>query len=180
MHLCKQCGKKFKRRQHLARHRSKVHPPPSTDTNGGTTRAQGSKENCKRTHEDELPGDYWPSSQQVVIATGQAGDLLPWSSEDNIMLLAPSAICGVLVPKKWTSAMAVRDHGRFTEDLTGDPEERRTPARDPAEGAESGASPLPAATGGGEGGVTWEQRLIWGEGFIDCVTTHILLSCPES
>ena len=83
-------------------------------------------------------------------------------------------------PEEVDVCYGVRDHGRFTEDLTGDPEERRTPARDPAEGAESGASPLPAATGGGEGGVTWEQRLIWGEGFIDCVTTHILLSCPES
>lgn len=119
MHLCKQCGKKFKRRQHLARHRSKVHPHPSTDTNGGTTRAQGSKENRKRTHEDELPGDYWPSSQQVVIATGQAGDLLPWSSEDNIMLLAPSAICGVLVPKKWTSAMACGIMGVSRKTLRG-------------------------------------------------------------
>ena len=59
-------------------------------------------------------------------------------------------------PEEVDVCYGVRDHGRFTEDLTGDPGERRTPARDPAEGAESGASPLPAATGGGESGVTWE------------------------
>ena len=106
MHICKQCGKKFEHRQHLARHRSKVHPPSRPDTTGDTTRTQGSKESRKRPHEDELPGDYWPGSQQLVIATGQAGDLLPWSSQDNIMLLAPSAVCGVLVPRKWTSVMA--------------------------------------------------------------------------
>ena len=117
MHLCKQCGKKFERRQHLARHRSNVHPPK--DANGDNTRAQGSKKDRKRPHGDELPGDYWPSSQQVVVATGQAGDLLPWSSQDNIMLLAPSAVCGVLVPRNWTSSMACGIMGVSRKTLRG-------------------------------------------------------------
>ena len=106
MHICTQCGKKFEQRQHLAHHRSKVHPLSRPDTTGDTTPTKGSEGSRKRSHEEELPGDYWPDSQQLVIATGKAGDLLPWSSQDNIMLLAPSAVCGVLVPRKWTPAMA--------------------------------------------------------------------------
>lgn len=117
MHVCKLCGKKFERRQHLARHRNQVHSPKNTD--GNHTCAQGSKRDRKQPRRDEFPGDYWPSSQQVVVATGQAGNLLPWSSQNNLMLLAPSAVCGVLVPKKWTSSMVCGIMGIKRETLKG-------------------------------------------------------------
>ena len=117
MHVCKLCGKKFERRQHLARHRNQVHPPKNTD--GNHTCAQGSERDRKQPRRDEFPGDYWPSSQQVVVATGQAGDLLPWSSQNNLMLLAPSAVCGVLVPKNWTSSMVCGIMGISRKTLKG-------------------------------------------------------------
>ena len=117
MHVCKLCGKKFERRQHLARHRNQVHPPKNTD--GNHTCARGSKRDRKQPRRDEFPGDYWPSSQQVVVATGQAGDLLPWSSQNNLMLLAPSAVCGVLVPKNWTSSMVCGIMGISRKTLKG-------------------------------------------------------------
>ena len=117
MHVCKLCGKKFERCQHLARHRNQVHPPKNTD--GNHTCAQGSERDRKQPRRDEFPGDYWPSSQQVVVATGQAGDLLPWSSQNNLMLLAPSAVCGVLVPKNWTSSMVCGIMGISQKTLKG-------------------------------------------------------------
>ena len=117
MHVCKLCGKKFERRQHLAHHRNQVHPPKNTD--GNDTCAQGSERDRKQPRRDEFPGDYWPSSQQVVVATGQAGDLLPWSSQNNLMLLAPSAVCGVLVPKNWTSSMVCGIMGISRKTLKG-------------------------------------------------------------
>ena len=117
MHVCKLCGKKFERRQHLARNRNQVHPPKNTD--GNHTCAQGSERDRKQLRRDEFPGDYWPSSQQVVVATGQAGDLLPWSSQNNLMLLAPSAVCGVLVPKNWTSSMVCGIMGISRKTLKG-------------------------------------------------------------
>ena len=117
MHVCKLCGKKFERRQHLARHRNQVHLPKNTD--GNHTCAQGSERDRKQPRRDEFPGDYWPSSQQVVVATGQAGDLLPWSSQNNLMLLAPSAVCGVLVPKNWTSSMVCGIMGISRKTLKG-------------------------------------------------------------
>lgn len=117
MHVCKLCGKRFERRQHLARHRNQVHPPKNTD--GNHTCAQGSERDRKQPRRDEFPGDYWPSSQQVVVATGQAGDLLPWSSQNNLMLLGPSAVCGVLVPKNWTSSMVCGIMGISRETLKG-------------------------------------------------------------
>ena len=105
MHICVQCGKKFEKRQHLARHRGRVHPPSRPDTPEDTQSTKESERGHKRPREEGLPGDHWPDSKQLVIATGKAGDLLPWSSQQNIMLLAPSAVCGVLVPRKWTPAM---------------------------------------------------------------------------
>ena len=105
MHTCAKCGKKFEKRQHLVRHDGRVHPttrPDSSEDTGSTRENEGGR---KRPREESLPGDHWPD-KQLVLATGKAGDLLPWSSQHNIMLLAPAAVSGVLVPKKWTPAMA--------------------------------------------------------------------------
>ena len=102
MHVCTKCGKKFKQRQHLICHNGRVHPDKRPDNLEDAKSTRRSKEGRKQ----ELPGDQWPDNQQLVLTTGKAGDLLPWSSQHNVMLLAPSAVCGVLVPKKWTPTMA--------------------------------------------------------------------------
>ena len=119
MHVCTKCGKKFKQRQHLIRHNGRVHPDKRPDNLENAKSTRRSKEGRKRQREEELPDDHWPDNQQLVLATGKAGDLLPWSSRHNVMLLAPSAVCGVVVPKKWTSTMACGAMGISKETLRG-------------------------------------------------------------
>ena len=119
MHVCTKCGKKFKQRQHLIRHNGRVHPDKRPDNLEDAKSTRRSKEGRKRQREEELPDDHWPDNQQLVLATGKAGDLLPWSSRHNVMLLAPSAVCGVVVPKKWTSTMACGAMGISKETLRG-------------------------------------------------------------
>ena len=117
MHVCQLSGKKLERRRHLARRCKRTYSPK--DTKKADARAQGSKKNPEQPQREERPGDFGPSSQRVVVATGQAGDLLPWSSQNNLMLLAPSAVCGVLVPKNWTSSMVCGIMGISRKTLKG-------------------------------------------------------------
>ena len=161
MHVCKLCGKKFERRQHLARHRNQVHPPKNTD--GNHTCAQGSERDRKQPRRDEFPGDYWPSSQQVVVATGQAGDLLPWSSQNNLMLLAPSAVCGVLVPQELDVQHGVRHYGHLTEDPEGNPQVLGAPTGEDAGGVAGRAPPLSAVASRGRGVVAEARETDLGE-----------------
>ena len=120
MFVCSKCGKEFEHRRHMFRHRSKVHPDKTvTDPEGSEpVKQRAGEEGRKRRLEKEgLPGDQWPAKQQLVLTTGNTGDILPWSSKHNIMLLAPSAVCGVIVPRKWTPTMACGALGISRETL---------------------------------------------------------------
>ena len=96
MHHCKKCDKKFERRPRLARHMSIKHPTKEASKSGASEKRQKKPQR-----------DRWPRSQQIVVATGEAGDLLPWGSDENLLLLAPSGVCGVRVPKTWTASMVL-------------------------------------------------------------------------
>ena len=113
MHLCKKCDKKFERRSHLARHLSIVHQTKAASKAGADQKSRKEPSECR------LPGDHWPRSQQVVVATGQAGDIIPWSSDENLLLLAPSGICGVHVPEQWRTSMVMGILGITKETLRG-------------------------------------------------------------
>ena len=108
MITCLYCKKEFKR-VHLLRHIRQVHKNERSDASESEpTRKDDGETPSKRqrTEEHALPGDHWPSEEQLVITTGGPGDLVPWSQSHNLMLLTPSAVCGVMVPRGWTPAMA--------------------------------------------------------------------------
>lgn len=119
MVVCLKCGKEFEHRRHLFRHLRQVHQ----DTDGGNPKDSApSGENSRkrrRTEDHTLPGDYWPTEKQLVITTGGPGDLIPWSQQHNLMLLAPSAVCGVMVPRGWSPATACGVLGVNRETLRG-------------------------------------------------------------
>ena len=52
-------------------------------------------------------GSLYPATENKVISVlRQTGDVLPWSATENLLLLAPTAICGVRVPRKLPSNVA--------------------------------------------------------------------------
>ena len=118
MPTCKKCGKDFEKRQHLVRHDARVHPPARPDGPGDAKSTREGEGEHQQPGDGSLPGDRWPD-QQLVLATGKAGDLLPWSSQNNIMLLGPAAVTGVLVPRKWTPVMALGVLGVTKKKLRG-------------------------------------------------------------
>ena len=86
---CSACGKRFCRSDYLKEHQLKC------------TGNKGRSEEVKPT----LPGDQLESDTRVLFA-GKAGDILPWSSESNILLLATTAVRGVLLPKWYPPNLA--------------------------------------------------------------------------
>ena len=123
MVTCLYCKKEFEQRAHLLRHIRRVHrnKPSDTPTESEPTRKDSGETPSKRqrTAEHALPGDHWPAEEQLVITTGGPGDLVPWSRDHNLMLLTPSAVCGVVVPRGWTPAMAFSILGVSRETLRG-------------------------------------------------------------
>lgn len=95
---CNICGKSFNRNDYLTKH-MKQHTP-KTDT----VKPQMDQEATKS--EKGLPGDQYPSDKKVVMMIGKGGDMIPWSENEKLLLLAPTAVCGVLVPRKMPRDLA--------------------------------------------------------------------------
>lgn len=112
MYVCEQCEKEFNKRLHVLRHVQRVHAvrkgtkreaSEATETDGhGNVGASSSK--ARKTEQKSL-GDRWPK-QQLVVLTGTIGDILPWSSQQDMMLLAPAILCAVAIPRGWNSKSA--------------------------------------------------------------------------
>ena len=112
MYECESCHKEFKKRLHLLRHVNTVHvsrkghkreASDATEVEDpDDSSARSSK--MKKT-EQTLLGDRWPE-QQLMMVTGTIGDILPWSSQQDLMVLAPSIMCAVAIPKGWNSKSA--------------------------------------------------------------------------
>ena len=109
MFVCEQCKKEFNKRLHVLRHVQRVHAVrkgtkrEATEADGhGDEGASSSK---ARKAEQKPLGDRWPT-QQLVVLTGNIGDVLPWSSKQDMMLLAPAVLCAVAIPRGWNSKSA--------------------------------------------------------------------------
>ena len=48
-----------------------------------------------------LPELVDSATTNVVSYVGGVGDVIPWTAERSLLLLAPAAVCGVLVPSQW-------------------------------------------------------------------------------
>ena len=134
MFSCKICNKTFTRKRNMRRHHLLVYQKTKTEcpTCGKSLcRSDYLKEHqqkCNKICSDSVPeevkltllGDQLKSDTKVLLA-GKAGDVLPWSAESNILLLAPTAVCGVLLPKWYPKSMAHRflglDKATFTSDV---------------------------------------------------------------
>ena len=110
MYACEKCKKEFNKRLHLLRHVQQVHAvrkgtkreaPEATEAD-----ENASKSNSKARKMEQKPlGDRWPK-QQLVMLTGTVGDIVPWSSQQDMMLLAPAVLCAVAIPRGWNSKSA--------------------------------------------------------------------------
>ena len=112
MYKCEHCNREFGKRLHLLRHVNKVHAekkgkkreaPEATGAEDHTSTGESSSKTRKI--EQKPLGDRWPE-QQLVVVTGTAGDILPWSSQQDMMILAPAVMCGVAIPRGWNSRSA--------------------------------------------------------------------------
>lgn len=90
---CKICGREFARKNNMKRHKKSVHDRIRADT---TTRKNES------TTAPERP----PDGPRAVVLTKTAGDLVPWTGNNNLLLLSPAVICGIVVPRNWSSDTA--------------------------------------------------------------------------
>ena len=112
MKTCKICNKQFVRPRNLRRHQEKVHDKIKWKCQV-CSKEFGRAESLKRhqaSHERNdmhLLGDRF-TTQRFLLAAGEVGDILPWSSSENVMLIAPSAVCGITIPRSWSRAMACR------------------------------------------------------------------------
>ena len=112
MYVCEQCEKEFNKRLHLLRHVQRVHAvrkgtkrEASEATEADDHGNVGESNSKARTTEQKPLGDRWPK-QQLVMLTGTIGDILPWSSQQDMMLLAPAVLCAVAIPRGWNSKSA--------------------------------------------------------------------------
>lgn len=112
MYECESCHKEFKKRLHLLRHVNTVHAsrkgqkreaPDATEAEDRDGSSESSSK-MKKTEQKPL-GDRWPE-QQLVMVTGTIGDILPWSSRQDLMVLAPTVMCAVAIPRGWNSRSA--------------------------------------------------------------------------
>ena len=112
MKTCKICNKQFVRPRNLRRHQEEVHHKIKWKCQV-CSKEFGRAESLKRhqaSHERNdmhLLGDRF-TTQRFLLAAGKVGDILPWSSSENVMLIAPSAVCGITIPRSWSRAMACR------------------------------------------------------------------------
>ena len=97
---------------HLLRHVNTVHAsrkgqkreaPDATEAEDRDGSSESSSK-MKKTEQKPL-GDRWPE-QQLVMVTGTIGDILPWSSRQDLMVLAPTVMCAVAIPRGWNSRSA--------------------------------------------------------------------------
>ena len=112
MFKCERCSKVFEKRPRLLRHVSTVHAEKRERKRGAPESAGAAERNSaeggsnKKQKLTQQPlGDRWPE-QQLVVVTGTAGDVLPWSSRQDMMFLAPVVVCGVAIPRGWNSRSA--------------------------------------------------------------------------
>ena len=52
-----------------------------------------------------------------VMMVGKAGDVIPWGRESNLLLLAPTSVCGLLIPKWWPKPLVHRYLGMEKQEL---------------------------------------------------------------
>ena len=112
MYECEHCNREFKKRLHLLRHVHKVHAEKkgnkreAPEATGAEDRTSTGESSSKTRKIDQKPlGDRWPE-QQLVVVTGTVGDILPWSSQQDMMILAPAVMCAVAIPRGWNSRSA--------------------------------------------------------------------------
>ena len=112
MYVCEKCKKEFNKRLHLLRHVQQVHTVrkgakrEASEATEADDHGNVGESNSKARKTEQKPlGDRWPK-QQLVMLTGTIGDILPWSSQQDMMLLAPAVLCTVAIPRGWNSKSA--------------------------------------------------------------------------
>ena len=119
MFTCDKCQKVFNYKKNLKRHKEQVHDGltwPCTRCDKTFSRAATLKKHMGAHEDKKLPGDHY-RQQQYLLAAGKVGDLFPWSSTHNLLLVAPSTVCGLMVPVTWTRGMACSLMGVRLEEL---------------------------------------------------------------
>ena len=119
-HICEICSKSFGLRKNLLRHKRSVHEKIKYSCNkcGRTFARSDYLQRHVRHHEDgkatearpTYPGnlvDHDRAATHVTVAA-QVGDVVPWTADTNVLLVAPAVLCGLQFPSWWSRTMALQ------------------------------------------------------------------------
>ncbi len=135
MPQCTKCYREFCKKKNLLRHMRTVHGEPQKEehrcncgkTFGRKDNLSKHKKNCKQANLTNTTTDT--GSTYTTVMVKKAGEEIPWDSKHKLILLAPVAVCGLLVPSNWKSSMtcnrlgvnshkfALETNQSFTENL---------------------------------------------------------------
>ena len=82
--LCHECDREFSKKRNLKRHKIRVHKKAATQRTIPAT-------------SERLPS----GRLRTVTVTKTASDIVPWTDGQNLLLLAPVTVCGIVVPRQW-------------------------------------------------------------------------------
>ena len=111
MKSCKFCKKSFPQQRNLTRHMRSVHGhvlwkcPRCGQECGRADQLRRHLYDHGVTAPGLLPGDQYAPSK-VIMATGNTGEIIPWSTTHNLLLVTPMTVCGVVVPRAWDQKLA--------------------------------------------------------------------------
>ncbi len=119
--ICQWCPGTFASRRNLqrheARHRRRWEEQRRASHRGVRVPALMDRPQPQPAQEEEVPGMELGGSSATTFVEGTPGDLIRYSEQQNLLLVAPTLLLGYEVPVEWSPAVARARYHRILEEV---------------------------------------------------------------